>query len=46
MYQQNGYFTHASSSRGVTINNLNENYYRTRLIGAGRIVCSNPDKDK
>jgi hypothetical protein len=44
MYLQNGYFTHASSSRGVTINNLNENYYRTRLIGAGRIVSSNTDK--
>jgi cell wall-associated NlpC family hydrolase len=38
LYLQNGYFTHSSSSKGVTINNLNENYYSARFIGGGRIV--------
>jgi cell wall-associated NlpC family hydrolase len=37
IYLQNDYFCHASSSRGVTISNLTENYYRARYIGAGRV---------
>jgi cell wall-associated NlpC family hydrolase len=38
MYLANGYFTHSSSSKGVTINNLSETYYNARFIGGGRIV--------
>jgi cell wall-associated NlpC family hydrolase len=37
MYLQNDKFVHASSSRGVTISDLNENYYTKRYIGGGRI---------
>ncbi len=41
VYLENGYFTHASTS-GVTINNLDENYYKSRFIIGGRIapVCN------
>jgi cell wall-associated NlpC family hydrolase len=38
LYLANGYFTHSSSSKGVTINNLSESYYSARYIGGGRIV--------
>lgn len=31
-------FIHASTSRGVTIDNSNENYYSSRYIGARRII--------
>ncbi len=37
VYLGEGYFTHSSSSAGVTINNLNENYYSRKYIGGGRI---------
>ena len=42
IYLGNGYFTHASTSNGVTINNLNEPYYCSKFIMGGRIkqVCS------
>ena len=33
-----GFFTHSSSSKGVTINNLDESYYSKKYIGAGRVV--------
>lgn len=36
VYLANDYFVHASSSEGVTISNLNENYFSRRYIGSGR----------
>ncbi|MEP6712378.1 MAG: C40 family peptidase [Ferruginibacter sp.] len=36
IYLGEGYFVHASVSNGVTINNLDDNYYGHRFIGAGR----------
>ncbi|MEO7445589.1 MAG: C40 family peptidase [Ferruginibacter sp.] len=38
MYLRDGYFVHASSSQGVTISSLDEGYFSTRYIGAGRQV--------
>ncbi len=38
VYISDGYFTHSSSSKGVTINNLNEAYYSSKFIGGGRVV--------
>ncbi len=40
VYLGNGYFTHASTGNGVTINNLDENYYRSKFIGGGRIALT------
>ena len=40
VYLGNGYFTHASTGNGVTINNLEENYYRSKFISGGRIAAS------
>ncbi len=37
VYLGEGYFVHASTSSGVTINNLEEEYFSTRFLGAGRI---------
>lgn len=37
IYLQNGYFVHASSSRGVMINNLSEKYYKKYFYNGGRI---------
>jgi lipoprotein Spr len=37
VYLGEGYFVHASTSNGVTINNLDEEYYSTRFLGAGRM---------
>ncbi len=39
VYLGNGYFTHASTGNGVTINNLEENYYRSKFISGGRIAA-------
>jgi cell wall-associated NlpC family hydrolase len=36
IYLANGYFVHSSTSRGVTISNLDENYYSRKYIGGGR----------
>ncbi len=38
IYMGNGYFIHASSSRGVVMSKLNSRYYKKRSIGAKRIV--------
>jgi NlpC/P60 family len=38
LYLGDGYFTHSSSSHGVTISNLNEAYYSRKYIGGGRVV--------
>lgn len=38
VYLANDYFVHASTSSGVTISNLNDEYYSKRFIGAGRPV--------
>lgn len=37
IYLKNGRFIHASTSRGVIVSNLNEQYYRTHWIRGGRI---------
>lgn len=37
MYLANNKFVHASSSNGVTISDLDESYYASRYIGAGRL---------
>jgi cell wall-associated NlpC family hydrolase len=34
----NGYFTHAGSSTGVTISNLDDAYWSRKFRGGGRIV--------
>lgn len=36
MYLQNGKFIHASVSNGVSISNLNDNYWTKRFIAGGR----------
>ena len=37
-YLGNGYFTHASTSIGVTISNLSETYWTNKFVAGGRIV--------
>jgi len=43
VYLANNYFVHASTSRGVTISNLNDNYFGKRFIGAGRPYQKNSE---
>ena len=38
IYIGDGKFLHASSSRGVTINSLDDEYWRTRFVGAKKLV--------
>jgi lipoprotein Spr len=38
VYLTNDYFVHASTSNGVTISSLNDNYYRKKYIGGGRHI--------
>lgn len=39
MYLGNNYFTHSSTSNGVTISNLNDNYYSKKFICGGRMTA-------
>ncbi len=36
VYLSDGYFAHSSTSQGVTISSLEDDYYRARFIGGGR----------
>jgi cell wall-associated NlpC family hydrolase len=38
MYLGNGYFTHASTSIGVTISNLSETYWTKKFVSGGRLT--------
>ena len=38
MYLGNGYFTHASTSIGVTISNLSETYWNKKFVRGGRLT--------
>ncbi|GDY21540.1 peptidase P60 [Verrucomicrobiota bacterium] len=38
VYIGSSYFTHASTSRGVTFNSIKESYYRNNFHGARRVV--------
>ncbi len=42
MYLGNGYFTHASTSSGVMISNLNETYWSKKYVSGGRITLPQP----
>jgi cell wall-associated NlpC family hydrolase len=42
LYLGNGYFTHASTSSGVMISNLNEKYWSRKFVGGGRITAPEP----
>lgn len=43
LYLQDGYFVHASVSRGVMINNLSEKYYKKYFFSGGRFPLSLKD---
>lgn len=38
VYLSNDYFVHSSTSQGVTISSLKEDYYKKRYVGSGRIT--------
>ena len=37
IYLKNGYFAHASTSKGVMVNHLSENYYKKGWRKSGRV---------
>ena len=37
IYLKDSKFVHASSSKGVVVNSLNENYYQKRFVAGGRV---------
>ena len=41
IYLKDGYFVHASSSRGVIVSHLTEKYYTTHFQCAGRVTTNN-----
>lgn len=43
MYVGNGFFTHASTSIGVTISSLSETYWSKKFVGGGRLTVPEPD---
>jgi lipoprotein Spr len=43
LYLGNGYFTHASTSIGVTISNLSETYWNKKFVSGGRITVPAPE---
>jgi lipoprotein Spr len=42
LYLGNGYFTHASTSIGVTISNLSETYWSHKFVRGGRLTTLEP----
>jgi len=45
LYLGNGYFTHASTSIGVTISNLSETYWNKKFVSGGRITVPEPSPE-
>lgn len=43
IYLYNSFFVHASISYGVIVSDLNDQYYRSRFLGAGRVNQLYPD---
>lgn len=43
VYLGDQYFVHASTSNGVVISSLDEDYYRARFLGAGRLATNSND---
>lgn len=46
LYLDNGKFINSSSSKGVSIASINDPYWRSKLVGAGRINISLLDKER
>lgn len=42
IYLKNNYFAHASTSKGVRIDNLNDTYYRKKFMRGGKIKSKKP----
>lgn len=42
VYLGNGYFTHASTSIGVTISNLSDTYWSKKFVSGGRLTVPEP----